>query len=188
MAYKKIYLNEKRLNDNLDVIAVEEVFKKIPKIDLSYSYKIHFKNGDLYLRDGFANVMIVDRENLVNWINCLKTFVERCLKLEKLKEKVEIDFPMTNRKKGGKYYSYFFRFNNKKVYMDIREGYVEYKKDVVNYLVEKRMKNLIVREIPLEKLVSLVKSAKEVRKKDISRQTKKIKQLLKKIDKSKKRW
>lgn len=186
--YKKIFLKRKNISDNLNVVLVEESFKKIPKVDLSYSYKFKFNKGNLYLRDGLVNIMIVDKYNLLEWLDLLKIFVERCLKLEKIREKVEIDFPVTTRTKGNNYYSYFFRFKNKKLYMDVREGYTEYKKEIVNYLIENKMKNLIVREVPLEKLVKLVKSVQEVNKKDKVKNVKKIKQILNKVDKIKKKW
>lgn len=188
MITKEIYkLKNKSFSEGLNWILFAEALQNFPRIDLTYEYRLEFKKDGLYLRDGWKNLLIASCD-IKEWIDCLKIFLDRCMKLRgKGIENVEIDFPIVNREKWQKDYSYFFRYNNGKMFLDIREGYINYDKEVYNYKVQRNMKNIMTAEIPMDKIVGMMKVRIEMKlKKDgfINHLNKTIKN----IDKQKTGW
>ena len=156
MAYKKVYLRRKQFEENFRVILLKKLLMKIFKIDLTYTYKFKFIRGNLYLKTGYCDVLVVEKTNLDKWLGYLREFTEICSKLNKLKP-IEIDFPITNQLINKEYYSYFFRYNDKKLYLDMREGKASYDPKVYNHLLSKKMKILVSKKITMEKIKKIFK-------------------------------
>jgi len=184
---EKIFLRGKSVGDSLNWILFVEGIKSLPIIDLTYQYRLEFKKHKLYLRDGFNNLLIANEYEKTKWISCLQIFIERCMKLRELNSEVSIDFPILNRRKFGGYYSYLFRYYRGKLFLDVREGYILYNEETYSYLFERKMKNLSSVEIPIDKIIEMIKTKVNLKRKFIDKKEQ-INSIINKIDKQKIKW
>ena len=81
MINEKIFLRNKSISEDLNWIVFVEALRNIPRIDLTYQYRLEFKAKGLYLKDGFSSLLVVNNFEKIRWINTLQIFIERCMKL-----------------------------------------------------------------------------------------------------------
>ena len=187
MINEKIFLRSKSVSEDLNWIIFVEALQNFPRIDLTYQYRLEFKKGGLYFKDGFSKLLVVNNLEKTKWINVLQVFIERCIKLRQINSEIEIDFPIVNRVKYGKDYSYFFRYKDKRLFLDIRRDWAFHNQNEYNYRVSKKMKILTSVEIPMDKIIKMLKDKINLKRILIQRDEE-LNKTIKKIDKQKIKW